>query len=91
MNAKTFATASLFALLSLGAVAAQAATGTQQNPEMTQYQYGQHLDVKKVLSIQNASSNACGVVKTSMDYLDSHGQQHDLQYLSYATDGCHDH
>lgn len=36
-----------------------------------QYRYGDHLDVKKVLSIQDDQSDACGLVNTRMDYLDS--------------------
>lgn len=89
MNAKTFASASLFALLSLGAFAAQAAT--QPAPAAMPYHYGEHLDVKKVLSIQTDPNVSCGVANSRMNYLDSQGRQHDLQYLTYASDGCHEH
>ncbi|WP_248919828.1 DUF2790 domain-containing protein [Pseudomonas entomophila] len=89
MNAKAFARVSLFALLSLGAIAAQAAT--QQAPKAMPYHYGERLDVKKVLSIQTDPNVSCGVANSRMNYLDSQGRQHDLQYLTYATDGCHEH
>jgi len=43
-----------------------------------------------VLSVQDDQSNACGLVNTRMDYLDSHGQPQSVQYRTYATGGCHD-
>lgn len=76
MNVKTIVSASLFAVLSFGAIAAQAATAPMQDGGVTaQYRYGEPLDVKKVLSVQDDQSNACGLVNTRMDYLDSHGQR----------------
>ncbi|MCE7761681.1 DUF2790 domain-containing protein [Pseudomonas sp. WOUb67] len=90
MNFKTFASASLFAVLSFGAIAAQAAAMPTQNAGAMQYHYGEHLDVKKVLSVQDDQSNACGLVNTRMDYLDSHGRPQSVEYRSYATGGCHD-
>ena len=90
MNFKTFASASLFAVFSFGAIAAQAAAMPTQDAGAMQYRYGEHLDVKKVLSIQDDQSNACGLVNTRMDYLDSHGRQQSVEYRTYATGGCHD-
>ncbi|MFT2158470.1 DUF2790 domain-containing protein [Pseudomonas putida] len=90
MNVKTIVNASLFAVLSFGAIAAQAATAPMQDGGVMQYRYGETLDVKKVLSVQDDQSNACGLVNTRMDYLDSHGQRQSVQYLTYATEGCHE-
>ncbi|MFJ7812121.1 DUF2790 domain-containing protein [Pseudomonas asiatica] len=90
MNFNTFARASLFAVLSFGAIAAQASTMPMDDTGVMQYRYGDHLDVKKVLSIQDDQSDACGLVNTRMDYLDSKGQQQSVQYRTYATGGCHE-
>lgn len=90
MNVKTFARAGLFAVLSFGAIAAQASTMPMDETGVMQYRYGDHLDVKKVLSIQDDQSDACGLVNTRMDYLDSKGQQQSVQYRTYATGGCHE-
>ncbi|MDD2108378.1 MULTISPECIES: DUF2790 domain-containing protein [Pseudomonas] len=90
MNFNTFARASLFAVLSFGAIAAQASTMPMDDSGVMQYRYGDHLDVKKVLSIQDDQSDACGLVNTRMDYLDSNGQQQSVQYRTYATGGCHE-
>ncbi|WP_406821663.1 DUF2790 domain-containing protein [Pseudomonas sp. KnCO4] len=90
MNFKTFASASLFAVLSFGTLAAHAASAAMDDAAVMQYRYGDHLDVQKVLSVQDDQSNACGLVNTRMDYLDSKGQQQSVQYRSYATGGCHE-
>ncbi|GLO28828.1 MULTISPECIES: DUF2790 domain-containing protein [Pseudomonas] len=90
MNFNTFARASLLAVLSFGAIAAQASTMPMDDSGVMQYRYGDHLDVKKVLSIQDDQSDACGLVNTRMDYLDSKGQQQSVQYRTYATGGCHE-
>ncbi|GJB81098.1 hypothetical protein HB13667_11870 [Pseudomonas putida] len=90
MNFNTFARASLLAVLSFGAIAAQASTMPMDDSGVMQYRYGDHLDVKKVLSIQDDQSDACGLVNTRMDYLDSKGQRQSVQYRTYATGGCHE-
>ncbi|RCL25219.1 DUF2790 domain-containing protein [Pseudomonas sp. AFG_SD02_1510_Pfu_092] len=90
MNFKTFASASLLTVLSFGAIAAQAATLPMDDSGVMQYRYGDRLDVKKVLTIEDDQSNACGLVNTRMDYLDSSGQQQSVQYRTYATGGCHE-
>ncbi|AGZ35711.1 MULTISPECIES: DUF2790 domain-containing protein [Pseudomonas] len=90
MNFKTFASASLFAVLSLGTIAAQAATAPMSDAGVMQYRYGDTLDIKKVLSVQDDQGNACGLVNTRMDYLDSKGQHQSVQYRTYATGGCHE-
>ncbi|MDR2308501.1 MAG: DUF2790 domain-containing protein [Paucimonas sp.] len=90
MNLKQFASAALFAVFGLAAVAAQASTSSINDASVMQYRYGEHLDVQKVLSVKNDQHHACGVVNTRMDYLDSHGQPQSVRYVSYATSGCHD-
>lgn len=90
MNLKTIASASLFAVLSLGAVAANASSTSMNDASVMQYRYGDHLDVKKVLSVKDEQRHACGPITTRMDYLDSTGQQQSVEYRSYATSGCHD-
>lgn len=90
MNLKTLTCASLFAVLSVGAITAQASTTPMGDASAMQYRYGDRLDVKKVLSVTDDQANACGVVNTRMVYLDSHGQQQSVQYRSYATGGCHE-
>lgn len=94
MNFKTLARASLFAVLGLGAIAAQASTlaspqASNEIPVM-QYHYGDRLDIKKVVSVKQDNPDTCGVVNTRMEYRDSQGQLRGLDYRSYATGGCYD-
>jgi len=90
MNVKTIASAGLFAVLSFAAIGANASSTSMNDASVMQYRYGDQLDVKKVLSVKDDQSNACGPVNTRMDYLDSKGQKESVQYRSYATSGCHD-
>ncbi|WP_054901513.1 DUF2790 domain-containing protein [Pseudomonas sp. NBRC 111131] len=90
MNFKMITSAGLFAVFSLGALAAQATSMPMNDDGAMQYRYGEHLDVKKVLSIKDDQSNVCGVVNTRMNYLDSKGQHESVEYRTYATGGCHD-
>ena len=89
MNFKTLVQASLFAVLGLGALGAQASTQTNSDMPMP-YHYGDHLDIKKVVSVKQEDAKTCGVVNTRMDYKDSQGQLHSIDYRSYATGGCYD-
>ncbi|AEA69149.1 MULTISPECIES: DUF2790 domain-containing protein [Pseudomonas] len=84
MNWKNLSIASLFAALSLGAVAANA----QGSIKPHTYMYGDHLDVAKVLSVKQGSG--CGVVETRMTYLDSAGQIQALDYNAVAQDCAQD-
>lgn len=87
MTFKTLARISLFALFGCGAFSAFA----DSSIPVQNYHYGQHLDVKKVLAIHEDNKNdACGVVTAKMDYLDSKGQPHSVQYQTYATGACHE-
>ncbi|QXI36722.1 DUF2790 domain-containing protein [Pseudomonas xantholysinigenes] len=90
MTFKTLASAALFAIVGLGAVAAQASSSSLNQASVMQYRYGDQLDVKKVLSVKDDQRHACGVVNTRMDYLDSQGKAQSVEYRSYATSGCHD-
>lgn len=75
MNWKNLSIASLFAVLSLGAVAANAQDAVKPH----NYMYGDHLDIAKVVSVSEASSN-CGVVKSRLTYLDSAGKTQAFDY-----------
>lgn len=85
MKAIQLANACLFA--SLAAFASFGAQAADSQP-VEQYHYGQKLDVKKVVAIQEeaASPFDCGIVNARMDYLDSQGQPHSLAYRKFATD-----
>ena len=85
MNWKSLSIATLFAALSLGALSAQA----QDAVKSETYQYGTHLDIKKVLSSKEGTTPACSVVTSQLTYLDSTDQVHVLDYQSLS-DGCHD-
>lgn len=82
MNWKNLSIASLFAVLSLGAVAANA----QDSVKSHSYMYGDHLDIAKVLSVNTALSSGCGVVEARMTYLDSLGKIQALDYSTIAQD-----
>jgi len=83
MNWKNLSIASLFAVLSLGAVAANA----QDTVQAHNYMYGDRLDIAKVLSVNEGSSSHCGVVKSRLTYLDSAGQTQALDYRT-INQGC---
>ncbi len=59
---------------------AQAADGVKPEP----YRYGTHLDINKVVSLREAPSVLCQVVDARMDYLDSKGKLHSLEYRKHA-------
>ncbi|MHC8407035.1 MULTISPECIES: DUF2790 domain-containing protein [unclassified Pseudomonas] len=80
MNWKNLSLASLFALLSVSAVAANA----QNEVKPAAYMYGDHLDIAKVLSIKEASASGCGIVQTRLTYLDSAGATQAFDYGSYS-------
>lgn len=80
MNIKTISAIAVFAATSFGAVAAQAATA----PVQDSYHYGQHLDIQKVVADNADNSLTCQVVGAHMTYLDSHNQEHVLNYRRMA-------
>ncbi|HBN8233006.1 DUF2790 domain-containing protein [Pseudomonas paraeruginosa] len=48
------------------------------------YVYGMPLDVARVLSVDEAPSDTCQVVRATLVYLDSHGERRVLHYLKQA-------
>lgn len=58
---------------------------SQQTPVM-EYSYSTHLDIAKVISMSEVP-NVCEVVPARMEYEDSNGQRHILQY-SLMGNGC---
>ncbi|SEP56167.1 Protein of unknown function [Pseudomonas sp. NFACC02] len=80
MKYALFAALSMFSLFaSAEDIASQTAATAAQD---VQYDYTQDLDIAKVVRISNASSanNACGPVKAQMEYVDSKGISHKLEY-----------
>lgn len=51
-----------------------------------QYSYSSHLDIAKVIALSPAT-NACTVVPRRMDYVDSKGAEHVVQY-EVMGNGC---
>ncbi|TFY85536.1 DUF2790 domain-containing protein [Pseudomonas kairouanensis] len=77
-------TALVIALSSLFATAvmadeAPAEVASQNAPIVEDYTYSTHLDVAKVLSMSSIPE-VCEVVPVKMEYEDSHGQRHILNY-----------
>ncbi|WP_434568523.1 DUF2790 domain-containing protein [Pseudomonas sp. Z3-8] len=83
MYLKNLSLASLFAVLSLGALTANA----QDSVKPHTYMYGDHLDIAKVLSVKQGAGSGCGVVESRMTYLDSTGTIRALDYSALAQ-GC---
>ncbi|WP_062381493.1 DUF2790 domain-containing protein [Pseudomonas abietaniphila] len=80
MKYALFAALSMFSLFaSAEDTASQTAATAAQD---VQYDYTQDLDIAKVVRISNASSanNTCGPVKAQMEYVDSKGISHKLEY-----------
>lgn len=73
------------AAITLGSIPAQAAGASTAE----RYHYGMRLDVQKIVSLHEASSQLCQVVDARMDYLDSQGQRRSLAYLKLAA-ACRD-
>ncbi|WP_095108155.1 DUF2790 domain-containing protein [Pseudomonas sp. Irchel 3E20] len=79
----------VLALSSLCATAMADETPTQvgsQEVPVVEYTYSTHLDIAKVLSMSEIP-NVCEVVPARMEYEDSKGQRHILQY-SVMGNGC---
>lgn len=86
MNMKKTGIASLFAVLSLGALSAQA----QDSVPAHSYMYGEHLDIARALSTEVDATPTCGLVNTHLNYVDSHGQKRTLSYRTIAQDCARD-
>lgn len=72
--------------LSLASTVAFAAGTDQGSPPVTQYEYGQHLDIARVVEMTDLST-FCGIGSARMTYEDSQMQQKTLEYLVWGT-GC---
>jgi hypothetical protein len=57
-----------------------------QDPAVEQYTYSTHLDIAKVISIDEVP-NVCRVVPQHMTYEDSQGQRHIMEYQVMGN-GC---
>ena len=68
------------ALLSLFlTLAATSALAAANEPAATPYDPAQPLDIARVISVSD-TSNACGVVPSTMVYVDPQGQTHRVTY-----------
>lgn len=56
--------------------------------QATPYEYGDHLDIAKVISL-DVPNGGCQAVEATMTYLDSNGQTQVMSYLRQGAD-CHD-
>ncbi|WP_311970220.1 DUF2790 domain-containing protein [Pseudomonas baltica] len=85
----------LFAALSLFSVFAAAAepasldrvTVNPAQPATVEYNYSQHLDIAKVVSIKADDPDTCGTTNANMVYVDSKGVTHSLEYTRMGN-GC---
>jgi hypothetical protein len=80
----------LFAALSIFSAFASANSDVSESaPAAVEYNYSQHLDIAKVVSMTTASNIAteCGPVEAHMVYVDSKGVTHNLEYTRLG-DGC---
>ncbi len=71
---------------SLASTAALAASNGQESPPVTQYEYGVHLDIARVVEMTDLST-FCGIGPARMTYEDSQMQTKVLEYLVWGT-GC---
>ncbi|MDE1168991.1 MAG: DUF2790 domain-containing protein [Pseudomonas sp.] len=68
------------------AMADEVTTDAAQSTPVEYYNYSQHLDIAKVVSMTEIP-NVCEVVPARMTYLDSTGQKHILEYKVMGN-GC---
>ncbi|WP_421683192.1 DUF2790 domain-containing protein [Stutzerimonas urumqiensis] len=77
-------------LATLTAIAPLAFAGTTEKPTdrhpAITYEYGQALDVKKVLSITD-TSQAVGIVPVTLVYEDSQGTVREVRFVQYGSVG----
>jgi len=87
MKYALFAALSLFSAFAAANDAANAAP--ESVPPAMEYNYSQHLDIAKVISLTSDAnlSTACGPVESHMVYVDSKGVTHNLAYTRLG-EGC---
>ncbi|TPG75689.1 DUF2790 domain-containing protein [Pseudomonas arsenicoxydans] len=83
MNTKAIYAACLFAALNICTLSARAEADVTPKT----YTYGTHLDIKKVVSLKQDATPACGVVDAQLTYLDSQNKTQVLDYRKVA-DNC---
>ncbi|MGY2202409.1 DUF2790 domain-containing protein [Pseudomonas gingeri] len=76
MKLKAFIATGLFCALSVLAVIAPVQAASQSASAKP--------DIQRVLSVVTDATGGCGVVNAHMTYLDSHGEQHSLDYGKFA-------
>ncbi|MFK3798836.1 MULTISPECIES: DUF2790 domain-containing protein [unclassified Pseudomonas] len=81
----------LFAALSMFSLFASANDNTHSPSaavQDTQYDYTHDLDIAKIIRISNANvaSSECGPLKAQMEYVDSKGVSHTLEYTRLGDD-----
>ena len=80
---------SLISALTLSLVATGALAGTMDppaQPPVTQYTYGMHLDIARIVEMTDLST-FCGIMPARMTYEDSRMQRNTIEYLVWGT-GC---
>jgi hypothetical protein len=80
MNTKAIYAACLFAALNICTLSARA----EADVSAKTYSYGTHLDIKKVVSLTQDATNACGIVDAQLTYLDSQNKTQVLDYRKFA-------
>ena len=80
MNTKAIYAACLFAALNICTLSARA----EADVSAKTYSYGTHLDIKKVVSLKQDTTNACGIVDAQLTYLDSQNKTQVLDYRKFA-------
>jgi len=83
-----FAALSLFSLMA-SANGETSSSTSQSSVQAEQYDYGQDLNIAKVVRLSTPASAAteCGPVVAHMVYVDTKGVTHNLQYTRFG-DGC---
>ncbi|MFJ3485353.1 DUF2790 domain-containing protein [Pseudomonas sp. NPDC090202] len=82
----------LFAALSMFSLFASAndtsSPASSASAQSNQYDYTQDLDIAKVVRISNTgtSGNACEPLKAQMEYVDSKGVTHKIEYTRFGDD-----
>lgn len=82
----------LFAALSMFSLFASAndsaASVSAASAQDTQYDYTHDLDIAKIVRISNANAagSECGPLKAQMEYVDSKGVSHKLEYTRLGDD-----
>lgn len=82
-----FAALSMFSVYAAAAQPSAPSGASQPAPVTVQYDYSQHLDIAKVVSITPVNPDSCGPVSANMVYVDSKGVTHSLEYTRLGN-GC---